>query len=83
MAIITDYTRKVAGNVKAELARRDLSGADIIPVLGISRNAVYERLRGTRSFEVNELDLIADFIGVDVTVLMTAALADKRELVSA
>ena len=67
---ITDFTRRVAGNVKAELARRDLSGSDLIPILGISRNAVYARLRGERSFEVNELSLIADFIGINVDVLV-------------
>lgn len=67
---ITEFTRHVAGNVKAELARRDLSGADLIPVLGISRNAVYARLRGERSFEVNELAHIANFIGVSVDVLV-------------
>lgn len=70
MASITDYSRSVAGNVKAELARRDLSGSDIIPVLGISRNAVYDRLRAKRSFEVNELALIAEFLDIDVSVLM-------------
>jgi len=68
---LTPFSRRVIGSVKAELARRDLDGAALVPVLGLSRNTVYARLRGEKSFEVDEVGKIADFFGIPVEALVT------------
>lgn len=70
MAALTPFSRRVIGSVKAELARRDLDGVALVPVLGLGRNAVYARLRGEKSFEVEEIAMIADFFGIPVEVLV-------------
>jgi hypothetical protein len=67
---LTDFSLRVAGAVRAELARRDLAGDKLIPVLSIGKNAVYARLRGERSFEVEEIAKIAAFLGIEVTSLV-------------
>lgn len=69
---LTHFSLSVAGAVRAELARRNLSGEALIPVLGIGRNAVYARLRGERSFEVEEVAKIADFLGIQISALVSA-----------
>lgn len=74
---LTHFSLSVAGAVRAELARRNLSGEALVPVLSIGRNAVYARLRGERSFEVEEVAKIASFLGVQISALVvpTEALA--------
>lgn len=58
--------------MRAELARRNLPRECLIPVLGIGKNAVYDRLRGTRSFEVEEVAKIAEYLGIAVGDLVAA-----------
>lgn len=67
---ITPFTRRVVSAVKAELARAGCDGADLVPVLGLGRNAVYARLRCEKPFSVNEVALIAAFLDIPITVLV-------------
>ena len=69
---LSEFSLRVIGAIKAELARRNLSGADLIPVLEISRNAVYARLRGEKSFELEEVVKVAAFLGIPVETLVAA-----------
>lgn len=73
MAGNTEFSARVTRAVKAELARRDKTGADIVPVLGIGRNAVYYRLRGEAPFDTDELALIADMLGITLETLFASA----------
>lgn len=66
-------TASIAAAVKAELARRDLSGNDLAPVLGLGRNAVYSRLRGEQPFDVDELQRIVSFLSISVDDLLASA----------
>ena len=77
---LTDFSRRIIGAVKAELARRDLSGADLVPVLGIGRNAVYARLNGERPFETDELAKIVEFLGIDMDTLLASADLELRRV---
>lgn len=67
---LTPFTRRVTGAIKAELARRDLSGADLLPVLPLGRNAIYDRLSGKKSWEVEDVAKIADFLGIPISILL-------------
>lgn len=68
-----DITEHLTRAVKAELARLDLDGADLIPVLRIGRNAIYARLRGERAFDTDELAKIAEFMGMTLRDLIDSA----------
>ncbi len=72
---LTPFSLRVAGAVRAELARHNFPGEALIPVLGIGKNAVYARLRGERSFEVEEIAKIATFLSIEVTALVSAPAA--------
>ncbi len=76
-ADVTLSTR-VAGAVKAELARRDLSGHDLVEPLRLGRNAVYARLRGERPFDMKELEVVVDFLGIGMDELLASADLGKR-----
>ncbi|WP_291053633.1 hypothetical protein [Herbiconiux sp.] len=75
-----DFTlsTRVAGAVKAELARRDLSGHDLVEPLRLGRNAVYARLRGERPFDMAELALIVDFLDLSMDELLASAELGRR-----
>ncbi|WP_382307363.1 helix-turn-helix domain-containing protein [Herbiconiux sp. UC225_62] len=64
--------------MKAELARRDLSGHDLAEPLRLGRNAVYARLRGERPFDMHELALIVEFLGISLDDLFASADLGKR-----
>ena len=70
---LTDFSLRIIGAVKAELARRNLSGSDLIEPLSIGKNTLYARLKGERPFETEELAKIADFLGIDVETLIDSA----------
>jgi transcriptional regulator with XRE-family HTH domain len=66
-------TPRVASEVRAEMARKRVSQRQIGEVLCISQPQVSERLRGEIAFNTNELEKIAEFLGVPVTNFMPAA----------
>ncbi|UAJ78361.1 hypothetical protein IT072_13950 [Leifsonia sp. ZF2019] len=68
-----DLSIRITDAVKAELARRDLSGHDLVAPLGLGRNAVYARLRHERPFDTAELEKIVRFLGIDMTILLASA----------
>lgn len=59
----------VAGTVRAELARQRKSQLALQQKLQISRTGMYRRMTGQAQFDANELVIIADFLGVPVSVL--------------
>ena len=63
----------VGANTRAELARRKIPQARIAARLGISQQAISERLNGKTRITVDELVAIADEIGVDADVLLRSA----------
>ncbi len=77
MASNMEFSARVTRAVKAELARHGLTGADLVPVLKIGRNAVYDRLRGKVAFNTVELEQIATRLGIGLdTLFRSAALED-------
>lgn len=68
-------SREVAGEVRALLARRQISGKQLATHLGLSQFAVSRRLRGETPFSVDELAATAEWLGVPVASLLTEAAA--------
>lgn len=65
-----DRSLRVAGEVRALLARRQLSGKQLAARLGISQFSVSRRLRGQVPFSIDELAVAAEFLGVELGDLL-------------
>ncbi|GFG74751.1 helix-turn-helix domain-containing protein [Mycobacterium botniense] len=61
----------VAGNIRAELARRNKTQADLAAQLGMQRQNISQRLLGRVPFRLHELQAIADYLKVPLTTLIT------------
>lgn len=61
---------QVAGDVRALLAYRRISGNALAARLGLSQKWVSRRLSGEVAFDVDDLQLIASELGVDVRILL-------------
>ena len=65
-------TERTAGAVRAELARRKINGRELAKALGWSVTTTWRRLNGTYPFDVEELSLIADHLGVSVSTFLSS-----------
>ena len=63
-------THRIAGNVRAEVARRRVSQAAIAEHLGLSQPGVSRRLRGVTAFSAAELVAVAELLGVTAASLL-------------
>ena len=63
---------RVAANIRAELARKGISQADLAATLHKSQPTVSRRLLGRVPFSVDELDIIAGVLGVPMAELVAA-----------
>jgi transcriptional regulator with XRE-family HTH domain len=63
----------VAAEVRAELARQQLSGVRAAKALGWTQNYISVRLRGVVPFDVTDLIKIADLLEVPVSVFFETA----------
>lgn len=64
-------TRKIAGNIRAEVTRGGYRASDLAEVIERSRNATYQKWNGQSAFTLVEIDRIAQWLGVDVEILLT------------
>lgn len=60
-----------AANVRAESARRGLYGKDLAAILGLSPMAVYDRGRGRTPWALDELQVIARALDLEIAELLT------------
>jgi transcriptional regulator with XRE-family HTH domain len=63
-------TERTAANVRAEIARRSLTGRRVARDLGWSTSSLHRRLNGTQPFDIAELARLADYLGVSITALI-------------
>jgi transcriptional regulator with XRE-family HTH domain len=63
-------TDRVADEVRANMARARMTQTDLAVVLGLTQSAVSKRLRGKIAFSVDELEKVADALGVHPAVLL-------------
>ena len=67
----------VAGEIRAELARRRMSVATLSAGSGIKVDTLRRRLAGKRPFNTDELDSITHFFGLPLNVLLERAEANN------
>lgn len=67
------HAQAIGSAVKAELARSGKSIASLAPILNISRGSVYTRTRGATAFDYVELQLVADYLDLEVVELINSA----------
>lgn len=65
-------TETVAAEVRAELARQSISRTEAAQRLGMSRTALWSKLRGDYPFKLAELQEVAEMLGVSVTRFLPA-----------
>lgn len=63
---------RVAANIRAELARKGISQAELAASLNKSQPTVSRRLLGRVPFSVDELDIIAAILDVPMAELVAA-----------
>ena len=64
------FSATVGATVRAELARRRLTQRQLAEVLGVSQTQVGRRLTGEIALNVDELALVATFLGMPVAELV-------------
>ena len=64
---LSDYA---AGEIRAELARRQSTGKELAGKLGVSRSWISYRLTGTTEITLNDLDRIARALDIPFTTLL-------------
>ena len=67
--MLTDR-KAVARNVRAEMARRSVTQAQLADVLGLRTSAVSRRIMAETPFDVDELILIARYLDVSIPDLL-------------
>lgn len=60
----------VAGAVRAELARRQITGRQMARELGWSFTTTARRLNGSSPLDIDELAAVASFLGVSISDLL-------------
>lgn len=71
----TTTTQRVARTIRAELARRSLTQADLAAALGISQQGVSRRLAGHIAFDTDELSAAAELLGLPTEALFNGQAA--------
>lgn len=60
----------VAGQVRAEMARQCRKVPALVDLLGRSRATVYRRYNGKSTWRIDELQMIADWLDIDLADLV-------------
>lgn len=66
----TGLVARVAENIRAELARKQQTGAEMGRVLGISRTSAQHRLVGKTPFSLADLEVVSTWLGVPLEKLL-------------
>jgi transcriptional regulator with XRE-family HTH domain len=65
----------VAANVRAEMARRRVTQADLAELLNVSQQAISRRVSGRTAFGLDDLAKLADHFGVPLVALIGTGVA--------
>lgn len=57
-------------NVRAEMARRDVSQVALAEAIDMGQPSLSKRLRGVTPFDINELSAVAEYLGVPLSNLL-------------
>lgn len=64
--------QRVAEEIRVLLARRRISGSELARRVGVTQSHMSRRLTGETAFDVDDLERIADALGVEVASLLPA-----------
>lgn len=80
---MTNSARAASAAVREALRSRGLRQVQVAPLLGLSQVALSDRLRGRTPFTLQDLDRIAEHLGIPVAELLepAAALVDEAPAV--
>jgi transcriptional regulator with XRE-family HTH domain len=78
----TAFSKAATAAVRRLKADKRISNADISAATGMSTNYIAERLRDEKSFTLNDIELVADFFGIDATDFLIDARAASRSNVT-
>lgn len=84
MCAVDDTAAIVTASVKQAIRERRLSQQEIGRVLGLSQQAVSDRINGRRPFKLRELRPLAEYLGVPAAELLAppAVLVDDSSAVA-
>jgi transcriptional regulator with XRE-family HTH domain len=68
----TNLSRTLAGNIRAEIARRGVTQEELATRIGMARSSLSHRLAGRISFDVDDLSRIAEALEVEPASLLQA-----------
>jgi transcriptional regulator with XRE-family HTH domain len=69
----------VAEEIRVLLARKRMSGAELGRRAGIKQSAISRRITGEVAFDMDDLEAIADVLGVDVADLLPRTVGALKE----
>ena len=69
----TTTAASAAGNVRAELARAGLSATRAARDIGWSNSRMFRRLNGGIPFDVDELQVLSDYLNVPVETFLSTS----------
>lgn len=72
-------TEQVAAEVRAHMARVRINQTQLAEALGITQSSVSKRLRGVIAFDTDELQRVAELLGVHPAVLLGGAPGNTPE----
>lgn len=72
------FTWLLAIEIRGEMARNGMTQEDLARVLGVSQQAVSNRLNGKTPFDVNELELLAECFHTEPEALVHNAYRPSR-----
>lgn len=67
---MADLTTSTAAAVREHLRQRGITQQQAGPVLGLSQQALSDRLTGRTAFSLADLERLADLLGIDVRELL-------------
>lgn len=77
---VTPMRQQVAEEIRALLARRRISASELARRLGVNQPYISRRLTGETAADVDDLQRIADALGVAVADLLPSSASERRGL---
>lgn len=75
---LDETSTRIIRAVKAESARRGVTGKELAESLGRDKKYIYERFRFEKSFAVSDLDEIANALGISKDAIWESAQFEQR-----
>lgn len=70
MSTTTPLNEHIAAEIRAELGRANISQAEFAPRIGLTSSSLSRRMNGEIPWNIDELELVAQELGVELGQLM-------------